>query len=109
MLANQIAALFPGIRIGPGDDGDECVLSESGIAKWNRPEKQPTPQELQAAEPAAVAALQAKATEKQDADTARTDAKQAFGELEPLRSHKDPAIALLAGIMQNHILATLGR
>lgn len=44
-----------------------------------------------------------------ESDTARSEAKQAYSELQPLIEHKDPAIALLAAIMQKHLLATLGR
>ena len=49
MNAAALNIIFPGIKIGPGDVGDECVLSESGIVFWNRPEPQPTKAEIAAA------------------------------------------------------------
>lgn len=49
MIANALRELFPGIKIGPGDPGDECVLSESGIVFWGRTEPQPTQAEIDAA------------------------------------------------------------
>lgn len=55
MLAATISHLFPGISFET-----ECILIDEGsgpyIAKWNRPEPQPSDAELQAAEPAAAAA-----------------------------------------------------
>lgn len=56
MLAAQLQVLFPGIKIGPGDVGDECVIGEGGIVSWTRPEPQPTEAEIEAAAPAALAA-----------------------------------------------------
>lgn len=55
------------------------------------------------------AAQQGEQAKRQESDTARSEAKQAYSELQPLIEHKDPAIALLAAIMQKHLLATLGR
>lgn len=57
----------------------------------------------------AIAALQADELKVTESSTARNDAKRALSELEPLLTHKEPAIALLASVMQKHILATLGR
>lgn len=103
-----VSQLFPGI-----DFERECLLQDDGagpyIKAWRRAEKQPTPEELKAAEPAALAAEQAEQAKRVESDTARAEAKQAYSDLEPLLTHKDPAIALLAGIMVKHILATLGR
>lgn len=100
--------LFPGIDLSA-----DVVIEDDGkgprIAKWLRPEKQPTPEELQAAEPAALAAQQAEAVKVAESTTARDEAKQAYSAIEPLRSHKDPAIALIADVMCKHLLATLGR
>lgn len=108
MLAETIKHLYPGI-----DMMRECVLQNDGagpyIREWNRQERQPTKAEIEAAEPAALAAVQAQEAKRAESDTARGDAKQAIGALEPLLTHKDPAIALLAGVMVKHILATLGR
>ena len=108
MLAQVIEHLYPGINFQ-----DECILQDLGsgpfIKAWRRSEKQPTPEELKAAEPAALAALAAEDVKRQESDTARAEAKQAYSNLEPLLTHKDPAIALLAGVMVKHILATLGR
>jgi hypothetical protein len=108
MLPQTLGHLFPGINFQ-----DECILQDEGagpyIKAWRRAEKQPTLEELRAAEPAALAAAQAKEAQKVESDTARSEAKQAYSGLQPLIEHKDPAIALLASIMQKHLLATLGR
>ncbi len=58
MLCDTLAYLFPGISFLPGTDCD-LVADGNGqrIAVWRRPEAQPTPAELAAAElPAAKAA-----------------------------------------------------
>ena len=51
MVAAAVAYLFPGITFGPFG---QCVVANDGagpyIARWNRPEPQPTPAELAAAE-----------------------------------------------------------
>ena len=78
--------------------------------KWLGSGKAPTQQECIDAEPAALAALHAKATEEQEADTARADAKQAYSDLqEIIDAGKDPAMVTIATVLQKHILATLGR
>ena len=77
--------------------------------KWLSAQPQPDEKALDAAAPIAEAAKQAEETKRIESDTARTDAKQAYSDLEPLLTHKEPEIALLAGIMQKHLLATLGR
>jgi hypothetical protein len=105
-LSETLKHLYPGINLYPGG---ECEIVEGRIAKWRRAEKQPTDAELQAAESAALAALAAEAAKRVESDTARSEAKQAYSELQPLIEHKDPAIALLAAIMQKHLLATVGR
>lgn len=107
-LANAIRALIPDI-----DFERECILVDNGegprIAKWNRPEKQPTVAEIAAAQVVADSAQQAEEAKRIESHTARAEAKQAYSELQPLIEHKDPAIALLAAIMQKHLLATVGR
>ena len=109
-VAAILESLYPGIAIGPGMDCNvEQIEGVVRIANWKRQEKQPTIDELKAAEPAALAAVQAQEAKRAESDTARGEAKQALSELQPLIEHKDPAIALLAAIMQKHILATLGR
>lgn len=67
--------------------------------------REPNAQEIAAKEVAATA----EESKRIESDTARSEAKQAYSELQPLIEHKDPAIALLAAIMQKHLLATLGR
>ena len=57
MVSRAIEFLFPGITFGPRG---QCVVADDGvgpyIAAWRRPEPQPTPAELAAAElPAAKA------------------------------------------------------
>ena len=61
-ISTALLFLFPGITFYPGGD---CLLQDDGagpyIAQWNRPEPQPTPAEIAAAElPAAKAAAIAK-------------------------------------------------
>ena len=65
MIIKAINNQFPGIRIGPGDPLDECVVSDGQIVYWNRPEPQPDLAELlanydplPAQRTAALAALQ---------------------------------------------------
>jgi len=58
MLAQTLTHMFPGIQIGPGDFGDECVLAGTEILRWYRPEPQPTPAEIEAAYPLTLAAAQ---------------------------------------------------
>lgn len=117
MLAAQLKALFPGIKIGPGDAGDECILGDRGIAVWRRAEKQPTLDELKAAEPAALAAEQAEEAKRIESTTARDDAKRALAALDTIITGIDgatltqakTAIRQLAQIQRHIILATLGR
>lgn len=108
MLARAINQLFPDI-----DFELECILVDDGkgpyIAKWARPEKQPTEAEIAAAQVLADAADQAREAKLAESATARDEAKQAYSAIEPLRSHKDPAIALIADVLCKHLLATLGR
>lgn len=106
--SDVLAYLYPGITYGPL--GQCAIDGRTGkIIAWKRAEPQPTDAELKAAEPAALVAIQAREAKRVEADTARSEAKQAYSELQPLIEHKDPAIALLAAIMQKHLLATLGR
>lgn len=113
MIAESLQYLYPGITLGPVGEGADCAIVDDSkgprIVEWRRQERQPTPDELKAAEPAALAVLQAEEAKRVESDTARSEAKQAYSELQPLLEHKDPAIALLAVIMQKHLLATLGR
>lgn len=108
--------LFPGIDLSA-----DVVIEDDGkgprIAKWLRPEKQPTLEELQAAEPAALAAQQAEAVKVAESTTARDDAKRAIAALDTIISGIDAAtlaqaktaIKQLAQIQRNVILAALGR
>lgn len=117
MLAAQLQTLFPGIKIGPGDAGDECILGDRGIAVWRRAEKQPTLDELKAAEPAALAAEQAEEAKRIESTTARDDAKRALAALDTIiagaptatTAQMRTAIEQLARIQKHAILATLGR
>ncbi len=34
MIAQTLLYLFPSIKIGPGDVGDECVLSSDAVLRW---------------------------------------------------------------------------
>ncbi len=40
-IVKALKAAYHGIRIGPGDAGDECVLVNGQIVVWDRPEPQP--------------------------------------------------------------------
>lgn len=115
-LPAAIEYLYPGI-----DFRRECLLVDNGsglrIVEWKRSEKQPTLEELQAAEPAALAALQAEQAKRQESDTARDDAKRALAALDTIIGGIDAAtlaqakaaIKQLAQIQKHAILATLGR
>lgn len=83
----------------PSDEFDTGLTVDAGRARRK------TAQEYAADDQVA----QAKEVERIESDAARAEAKQAYSNLEPLLTHKDPAIALLAGVMVKHILATLGR
>lgn len=111
-----VSQLFPGI-----DFERECLLQDDGagpyIKAWRRPEKQPTDAELKAAEPAALAALQAEEAKRIESHTARDDAKRALTALDTIiagaptatTAQMRTAIEQLARIQKHAILATLGR
>lgn len=108
--------LFPDI-----DFASDVVIEDDGkgqrIALWLRQEKQPTPEELQAVEPAALAALQAEQTKRQESAAARDDAKRALSALDTIIAGAPSAtivqlraaVEQMARIQKHHILATLGR
>jgi hypothetical protein len=115
-LANAIRALIPGI-----DFERECILVDNGqgprIAKWNRPEKQPTVAEIEAAQVLADAAEAAQQAKRIESDTARDDAKRALTALDTIIADAPTAtivqlraaVEQMARIQKHHILATLGR
>lgn len=115
-LANAIRALIPDI-----DFERECILVDNGqgsrIAKWNRPEKQPTVAEIEAAQVLADAAEAAQQAKRIESDTARDDAKRALAALDTIiagaptatTAQMRTAIEQLARIQKHAILATLGR
>jgi len=108
--------LFPGI-----DLASDVVIEDDGkgqrITKWLRPEKQPTPEELQAAEPAALAAQQAEAVKIAESTTARDDAKRALTALDTIiagaptatTAQLRAAVEQEARILRQVIIALLGR
>ena len=116
MLAQVIEHLYPGINFQ-----DECILQDLGsgpfIKAWRRSEKQPTPEELKAAEPAALAALAAEDVKRQESATARDDAKRALTALDTIiagidgatLAQAETAIKQLAQIQRHIILAIVGR
>ena len=116
MLARAINQLFPGI-----DFENECVLVDDGkgvrIEKWNRPERQPTDAEIEAAQVLADAAEQAQEAKRIESTTARDDAKRALAALDTIiagaptatTAQMRTAIEQLARIQKHAILATLGR
>lgn len=99
------------IHMGYALDRDFVAFQRAnGVeVKWLSAQPQPDASAIDAAALELAIAEQAKAVQKVESDTARSEAKQAYSELQPLIEHKDPAIALLAAIMQKHLLATLGR
>lgn len=115
-LAIAINALFPGI-----DFENECILVDDGkgpyIAKWNRPEKQPTDAEIAAAEVLATAAQADVEAKRAESNLARDDVKRALSALDTIIGGIDAAnlaqaktaIKQLAVIAKQHILATVGR
>jgi hypothetical protein len=115
-LSVTLAHLFPGM-----DFERECVLQDDGggpyIKAWRRAERQPTDAELKAAEPAAIAAEQAKEAQKVESDTARDEAKRAIQHLDTIIAGAPTAtnaqmktwVEQLARIAKHHILATVGR
>lgn len=116
MLAQVIEHLYPGINFQ-----DECILQDLGngpfIKAWRRAEKQPTPEELKAAEPAALAAVAAEEAKRIESHTARDDAKRALTALDTIIQGIDgatlvqakAAIKQLAQIQRHLIIATVGR
>lgn len=116
MMQAALKYLFPGIDLSA-----DVVIEDDGkgprIAKWLRPEKQPTPEELQAAEPAALAAQQAEVVKVAESTTARDDAKRALAALDTIiasaptatTAQLRAAVEQMARIQKQHILATLGR
>ncbi len=113
-IASTLAYLYPNIDLAPGG---ECEIVEGRIAKWRRAERQPTDAELKAAEPAALAALQAEEAKRIESHTARDDAKRALAALDTIiagaptatTAQMRTAIEQLARIQKHAILATLGR
>ncbi len=94
MISDALTHLFPGI-----DFRRDCIIQDDGkgpyIAKWNRPEKQPTMQELVAALPAAQAALAATAAERKAADDQQSagivEAKRAYARMQTIIDGADTA------------------
>lgn len=117
-VAAILESLYPGIAIGP--DGDCNVEQIDGVVRvvnWRRQEKQPTMDELKAAEPAALAALEVQAVKIAESTTARDDAKRALTALDTIiagaptatTAQLRAAVEQMARIQKHHILATLGR
>lgn len=82
MIARVLMFMFPGIKLGVSGENAECVIRKDGgepyIAEWNRPEPQPTPAELAAAEPAAQAAWDAAEAERIAAAADRAELRAQF-------------------------------
>ena len=77
-LSDVLRYLIPGIRLNV-----DCVLQDDGngvsyIAVWNRPEPQPTPAEIAAAEPAAQAAWEADQAAKAAAEADKAELREQF-------------------------------
>ena len=107
------------LHLGFRDDDFDLQDDGAGayIKAWRRSEKQPTDAELKAAEPAALAALQAEEAKRIESHTARDDAKRALAALDTIiagaptatTAQMRTAIEQLARIQKHAILATLGR
>lgn len=98
--------------MGYVEDRDFVSFQESRdsvVVKWLSQAPQPDDKAIDAAALELATTEQAEEAKRIESDKARSEAKQAYSELQPLIEHKDPAIALLAEIMQKHLLATLGR
>lgn len=109
-MRRDVASIL--IHMGHVLDRDFEAYAESRdsvAVKWFSQAPMPDEKAIDAAALEMEASQQAEAVKVAESTTARVDAKQAYSELEPLRSHKDPAIALLADVMFKHLLATLGR
>ena len=116
MFAQTLRYMYPGIDLlndmAAVDDG-----SGPKITAWYRPEPQPTEAEIEAAAPAALAAIAAEAVKRAESSTAKDDAKRALSQLDTITSGIDAAtlaqaktaIKTLADIQRNVILALLGR
>ncbi len=108
--------MFPDVEFG-----EDVLLQDDGkgpyIRRWSRVEKEPTLAEIEAAAPAANAALQAEEAKRVESDTARDDAKRAIQHLDTIIAGVDganlaqakTAIKQLAQIQRHIILATVGR
>ncbi len=117
-VAAILENLYPGIAIGPDMDCNvEQIDGVVRIVGWKRQEKQPSIDDLRAAEPAALAALQAEQTKREESTTARDDAKRALTALDTIIAGIDgatlvqakTAIKQLAQVQRHIILALLGR
>jgi XkdW protein len=115
-----ICRLYPGATIGPFGD---VLLQDDGsgpyIARWNRPEKQPTMQEIEAEWPAVQVALAAEAQAKKAADDQQTagivEAKRAYARMQTIIDGADTATTVqqraaikeMAGTIQHLIRAAV--
>ena len=107
------------LHLGFRDDDFDLQDDGAGayIKAWRRSEKQPTDAELKAAEPAALAALQAEEAKRIESTTARDDAKRALAALDTIiagapsatTAQLRAAVEQLARIAKHHIIATVGR
>lgn len=101
--------------------GEDVLLQDDGkgpyIRRWSRVEREPTLAEIEAAAPAANAALQAEEAKRIESTTARDDAKRAIEHLDTIIAGAPTATTAqlragmeqLARIQKHIILATVGR
>lgn len=117
-VAAILEVLYPGIAIGPGMDCNvEQIDGATRVVNWRRQEKQPTPEELKAAEPAALAAIESEQAKRVESTTARDDAKRALAALDTIiagaptatTAQLRAAVEQLARIQKHVILAAVGR
>lgn len=118
MIVETLRSLFHDF-----DDLRDCIIAERDgsphITKWNRPEKQPTMQEIEAAWPAVQAALVADAAARKTADDQQSagivEAKRAYARMQAIIDGADTAttaqlraaIKEMAGTMQHLIRAAV--
>lgn len=118
MFVETLRRLFPGI-----DTLEDCIVVDDGkgpyIAKWNRQEKQPTKEEIEALFPAVAEAIRleelANKQAKEQQDAGIVAAKSAYARLQTIIEGVDTAtivqlraaIKILARDMQHLIRATI--
>ncbi len=117
-MRTDVAMILRGM--GYALDADFVAVQESRDSvsiKWLSAAEEPTEAEIEAAAPAAIAALQAEADKRVEASLARDDVKRALATLDNIIAIAPTATTTqmktgfeqMARIIKQHILATVGR